>query len=69
VRQKPCKVHNYTGPGFDNVLKQTVASLRKLGYFPMIRSGAVMCDRETIELFVGWSAILIFGVVLVLIQQ
>lgn len=28
-----------------------------------------MRDRETIELFVGWSAILIFGVVLVLIQQ
>jgi hypothetical protein len=51
------------------VSKQKVASLRKVGYFPTIKSGGVMCDRETIELFVGWSAILIFGVVLVLIQQ
>jgi hypothetical protein len=50
-------------------LKQTVASLIKVGYFPMIKSGGAMCDRETIELFVGWSAILLFGVVLVLIQQ
>jgi hypothetical protein len=56
-------------PRLRQVLKQTVASVRKVGYFPMINSGGAMCDRETIELFVGWSAILIFGVVLVLIQQ
>jgi hypothetical protein len=50
-------------------LKQKVAPLRKVGYFSMIRSGGVMYDRETIELFVGWFAIMIFGVVLILIQQ
>jgi hypothetical protein len=35
----------------------------------MIISGGVMRDRETIELLLGWSAIMIFGVVLILIQQ
>jgi hypothetical protein len=67
----PGKVHNYYGtwPRLRQAFKQKVASLRKVGYFPMIKSGGVMCDRETIELFVGWSAIMIFGVVLVLIQQ